>query len=89
MTKPTNKWAIAMWVAAGLYALGLLAQLLGANSGLVSQPGYAFSFVWETFQRGALYCGMLAGLGALIELVDQIRWDAANSRNPNSGTFTT
>jgi hypothetical protein len=88
MTKATNKWAIAMWVAAGLYAVGLLVQLLGANSALVAGPGYLFTFLWDVFQRGALYCGMLAGLGALIELVDRARWEAANRRNPNSGTFT-
>ena len=78
MTKPTNKWAVGMWIAATLYGAGLLAQILTGNNALLSQTGFLASFIWEAFERGALYCGMLAGLGALIELVDQIRWDAIN-----------
>lgn len=81
MEKPKSRWAIAMWTAAAVYGIGIMAQILSANAALLSQQGPLAILMWVILQPGALSCGMLAGLGALIELVDQIRWDAVNNRN--------
>jgi hypothetical protein len=82
MTKPTSRWAIAMWVAAGLYVFALAVRILGVNGAYIAHGGL-ISLIWEMFGSGALSVGTLSGLGALIELVDQIRWDAAHRENSN------
>jgi hypothetical protein len=71
-----------MWVAAALYVFALTVRILGVNANYVAHGGL-ISLLWEMFGSGALSVGMLAGLGALIELVDQIRWDASHRGNSN------
>ena len=79
MDKPKSRWAIAMWTAAAGYGIGILAHILSADGASLSQQGPLAILMWVILQPGALSCGMLAGMGALIEPVDQIRWDAAKT----------
>jgi hypothetical protein len=82
MRKPINKFAVALWVLAVIVFGSFVYSYFSVMQTLeqFAQPGVRFyslggdllSFV----HSGLLPAMMLAAFGYLIELVDQIRWDA-------------
>ena len=82
MKKPVNKFAVALWVLAVLVlgsfiysyfsVMRTLEQFGQPGVRLYSLGGDLLSFV----HSGLLPAMMLAAFGYLIELVDQIRWNA-------------
>jgi len=71
MKKPISKWALGLWIMAVIYVVGAAIYVfklpLPAGTEL-------FDIVWLFFRGAALWATLLAAFGALIELVDQIRW---------------
>lgn len=80
MKKPINKWTIAFWIAAGVYVLGAAEPAFGVFREQGFELGLLFVLLYEAFRQSIFAAGMLAGLGVLIELVDQIRWDALHRK---------
>jgi hypothetical protein len=82
MKKPLNKFALALWVLAVLVILGEFASFASMREGLHDLPkqGGENFFVagafWTMFRAGVLSGVQMATYGVLIELVDQIRWNA-------------
>ena len=76
LRKRTNKWAIALYVLAGLYALGqaiavlAIDRQLGPTLGVQDWARITGDILRPLFFQG----GMLVGLGVLIEMVDRVRW---------------
>ena len=82
MKKPINRVAIALWVLAVLThaseaaSWAYMRQILQEAT---SQPGQAYYVVghfWPMIRASALAATLLAAFGYLIELIDQIRWNA-------------
>jgi hypothetical protein len=75
MKKPVSNWAVLLWIAAGLFAvvqtLYVAPNYLPTVSGAIWSP---WELIRETLRSLLFPIGVLAGLGALIELADQIRW---------------
>jgi hypothetical protein len=75
LKKPIHKFAIILWAAAVLFAVS---DLMSFNYARHLPRGDSFSDYLEpilVFGRGMLVtCGILAGLGFIVELLDQIRW---------------
>ena len=87
MKKPLNKVALAIWVLA-------VAQLATQGWFFVGSyflndpalPGSMFRFLavtWTFVHSGFVAAGELVALGAIIELVDQIRWNALSPEKRN------
>ena len=72
MAKSTNKWAIILWVTAGLFALGQAGEIVTFNWSTNHQLW--MSVIWTVTRAVFFNVGTLAGLGILIEMTDQIRW---------------
>jgi hypothetical protein len=71
MKKPVSQWAVAMWIISATIAASYLLQLFPNL-----QSGAGFAAVLDTVHYALWPVASIAGLGALIELVDQIRCDA-------------
>jgi hypothetical protein len=75
--KPIHPVALAMFVIAALYFF--LAPLFVMASRM-SIPQLAVLWSWSLWALGMLgslpSCAELVGIGALVELVDRIRWNA-------------
>jgi exosortase/archaeosortase len=91
MEKPINKIAVALWIVAAIWVVGqtwsLFAALrfahdvqgaYGGNSYFVSDT------IWKWVQAIVMVCGQFVAFGVLIELVDQIRWNATLTREEPS-----
>jgi len=90
MKKPINPVAVAFWCVATVFIVGdvpislairNLAQLAGDSSASHAASAQLVSAVtvvnvWSETRAALLGGGQLAGIGVLIELVDQIRWNA-------------
>ena len=82
MKKPINKVALVLWVIAVLVAaaeMGSLVLLRQSMAGLASQAGETYLVVnslWAVLRGAVLSSSQLVALGVIIELVDQIRWNA-------------
>jgi hypothetical protein len=83
MKKPVDRFAIALWVLAVVVILGtafseysvqFYVQRAEPNITLYEVVGSA----WRLVSAGIATAALIAGLGVLIELVDQIRWNALN-----------
>jgi hypothetical protein len=84
--KPINKVAVAIWVIAALMLASAVISVVQMQSALIQ--GAKLAGNEETFlvvnssltmmERGIASIIMLAAFGYLIELVDQIRWNALN-----------
>ncbi len=81
MKKSLNKFAVALWVLAALMLLGTAAQYhstfeftrrFAAQDGVYAVEGA----YWKLLIGGLLSAAQLASFGVIIELIDQIRWDA-------------
>jgi len=85
MKKPINKFAVAMWVAAAIVALISVAQVyLGTKASFLSFTNGDAVNLWAVRGFLAAITGTIApvmylvGFGTVLEMVDQIRWDAKN-----------
>jgi hypothetical protein len=85
MKKPIRKFAILLWIAAALFLLGDTALALYIKQfsadmahtyGRAMVDELTLVNLWNSFRGAIVGAGELAGLGVLIELVDQIRWNA-------------
>jgi hypothetical protein len=82
MKKPVNKIAVALWVLAVIVLLGEAASLEELREGMreLAQKGDAIYAVagsfWNVLRIGLLSAVQLATFGVIIELIDQIRWNA-------------
>jgi hypothetical protein len=78
--KPINKWTIVFWVAASVYVF----EAAEPAFEVFRQQGFDFgllvALLFEAFRQSIFAAGVLAGLGVLIELMDQIRWDALHRK---------
>jgi hypothetical protein len=85
MKKPINKFALAIWAAAFALALMDVFQTwsiynnLSAVSREVSESPLVLQSVVQAATGFLFQIGMLAGIGALIEVADRIRWRLDNS----------
>jgi hypothetical protein len=80
MKKPTNRIAIGLWVLAVL-VLGTEVWVF-ANTYRWGPPG-AVNFLgsfWQLIRSGVVSAAALAAYGAIIELLDKIRWNALSPK---------
>ena len=81
MKKPINKFAVVLWVAAVVVAVLNAFQLEEIQSITQQSAGIAgfnhlpMQFILRSLSGIIMPAVTLAGLGALIEIVDQIRWN--------------
>jgi hypothetical protein len=75
VTKPINRWAIGIWIVAAAYLLTGLIDIYQ------QEPTEPITLLWVLLRTHAFSLAQLAGLGVLVELVDQIRWDAQNRKS--------
>jgi len=85
MRKPINKFALVIWVIALALALMDVFQTwniynnLSAVSREVLERPFVVQSVVQAVTGFLFQIGMLAGIGALIEVADRIRWRLDNS----------
>ena len=83
MRKPVNKFAVALWIVAALVAALNFTDVLDTLKNLANAAGDPVAVV---VSLASVLSGMLvpvaqlAAFGALIEILDQIRWDARNRK---------
>ena len=81
MTKPLNKFAVALWVLAAVFAIFDIGELFFSriyveeSGGLYLLIGSISAAIAGTIWHSA----SLAGLGALIETADRILWHLKKS----------
>ncbi len=86
MKKPVNKFALFVWIVAGVTAFADITQIWSLSASLAhvsQQDGGSFLFSSTAMRLlvvALVQVAMLAGLGAVIELLDHIRWDAKHGR---------
>jgi hypothetical protein len=83
MKKPINKFAVALWVLAAVLFASDITQIVALFSTLsimkdVAGPiqGQTFYVVQRAIGASIAAPAQLAGLGVIVELIDQIRWNA-------------
>lgn len=81
MKKPINKFAVALWVLAVLVLLaeaGQYGSIIEAMKKFAGQESTQLveGSLWRFLVSGVLSAAQLAAFGIVIELVDQIRWNA-------------
>ena len=96
MKKRTNRFALLFWIATGIVFAGQVAAALlfeqaatftiapPPTNGLVLVVNRAAE-VWNMVRDGFLSSAYLLACGVLIELVDQIRWNALPSDQKGAG----
>jgi len=83
MKKPINKFAVMMWAAAALVAIVNGAQVYEVLAGLNYSYARGGTVFLVTHSFLAAITGtiapvaLLTGFGALIEIMDKIRWQGA------------
>jgi len=85
MRKPINPVALIFWVVAAVFIMGDVpialairdfARLVHNSDGARTASFVTLVNVWAETRSALLGGGQLIGIGVLIELVDQIRWNA-------------
>lgn len=82
MKKPINKFAVALWVVAVIVLIGGVGALASMQAMLrtTMQQGDTIYEVagssWRIIAGSLLPAVQLAAFGVIIELIDQIRWNA-------------
>jgi len=82
MKKPINKFALALWGIAVIVLIGGVGSLASMQAMLrtTMQPGDTIYEVagssWRIITGSLLPSVQLAAFGVIIELIDQIRWNA-------------
>ena len=80
-TKPTNKFALTLWIVAVIFVLADVPTVVALKSAIMNsrypvgvQMPILWSNVWVELRSALLGAMQLAGIGVLIEIADQIRW---------------
>jgi hypothetical protein len=79
--EPINKFATALWVLAVLVLLSGVGEYF-LTFGMMKEFSAHVSIyviegaVWKLLMSGLVSSAQLAGFGVIIELIDQIRWNA-------------
>lgn len=81
MRKPVSFWAIALWIAAWLVAIVEFAGYVSANIGRTNLFTAFANIGWGGLRGALFYGGQLAGLGAIVESLDRLRWDLVQRRS--------
>ena len=82
MKKPINKFAVALWVFAMLVVVTNITSYVSIVSTLEGFATGDAKFydlgggLWQILQGGVVLAVQLVSLGVIIELIDQIRWNA-------------
>ena len=93
MAKPVNKFALALWIAAAailVLELPITFQINDAANAIRGSQGetagyfYGLASTWASIRTAAIGAAQLVGIGAVIELLDRMRWDGASKRLTNS-----
>jgi hypothetical protein len=90
MKKPINRVAIMLWVLAVLTlaseaaSLAYMRQILQEATSQPGQTYYAVGYFWPMIRGSVLAAILLAVFGYLIELIDQIRWNALHRSDHRS-----
>jgi hypothetical protein len=88
--KPVNKFALILWIVAALFlfadfpmiiAIRKFAEWQTLNSTTVVGDYAVFARAWDETRTALLAAGQLAGIGFLIEFVDQIRWNSFSAED--------
>ena len=86
MKKPFNKFAILLWVLAVLVPTVIIAGRLYLILGNIPPADQAINRIFASITVAAVISqiltafGQLAALAVLIELIDQLRWNAIQNR---------
>ena len=85
MRKPVHLVALALWVFAAVFfvsdiVLGFIHTRNGSLEG-VSEPLARWMLIWGLVRFTMIPAAGLLGLGMLVELVDQIRWNSLAPEN--------
>jgi hypothetical protein len=75
MGKPANTWAVVLWAIAAFLALGRLVQVVGTDQTAFANE-HLGQLLWLYFLWLVPTLGPLAALGGVIDLLDEIRWNA-------------
>ena len=96
MKKPINPVALTFWVVAAVFIVGDVpislairdfAKLAQSSGGARMTTEITLVNVWAETRAALLGGGQLIGIGVLIELVDQIRWNLLPAeRQPRSAS---
>lgn len=87
MKKSVNKFAVALWVLAAIVLLSEAASYRALSDSMKEMASFGGRLyviegvIWNALRMGLLSSAQLAGLGVIIELVDQIRWNALHRKN--------
>jgi hypothetical protein len=93
MKKPINRFSLVLWVLAAIFiianvpmylAIQQLGREIAASQGAAMGNFSTLTNAWYEFRTALLGAGQIAALGMLIELVDQIRWNAISKSNVGS-----
>jgi hypothetical protein len=82
MKKPVNKFAVALWVLAVLVlvcevaSFALMEQNLTPVWREASETFTVVGTLWNIMRGAVSTVAQLAAFGVIIELIDQIRWNA-------------
>jgi heme/copper-type cytochrome/quinol oxidase subunit 1 len=80
MKKPLNRFALALWALAVLVLFAMTGEyfsIFSAAHELAQRDTiYVVGHFGKFLVRGAVAAAQLASFGVIIELVDQIRWNA-------------
>jgi hypothetical protein len=88
MKKPVNKFAVALWVIALIVLIGGVGSLVSMREALhytAAQGGTIYEVagsMWRILIGSLLPSVQLAAFGVIIELIDQIRWNALHKNGP-------
>jgi hypothetical protein len=86
MKKPINKVAVALWILAALAVVGevcsyLLLHKMMAETAQHGDTVYEIvGSTWNWAKSAIVLTAQLVALGVIIELIDQIRWNALNRK---------
>lgn len=84
MKKPVSMFALTLWICACVLALLYAFETwsIYENLRIVSQQAsetrYVVQSIVRTISEFIFQIAMLVGIGALIEVVDRVRWDSKN-----------
>jgi hypothetical protein len=81
MKKPVNRFAVGFWVLAVLVFLADAGQYISMIETMKKFAGQDNTYLvqgglWRFLLSGILSTGQFAAFGVIIELIDQIRWNA-------------
>ena len=83
MRKPVNRFAVALWIVAALVAVLNFTDVLDTLKNLsndAQEPSAVVVSLASVLSGMLVPVAQLVAFGAIIEILDQIRWDARNRK---------